>query len=75
MSAGYKIAHFPRPNYCVMVNFPFKTMLSIYIAIFRVYPKLKDYIFSKGLCAYPAIEIYSTQLIEVRLWEKKKESF
>jgi hypothetical protein len=65
MSAGYKIAHFPRPNYCVMVNFPFKTMLSIYIAIFRVYPKLKDYIFSNGLCAYPAIEIYSTQLIEV----------
>jgi hypothetical protein len=41
-------------------------MLSVYIAIYRVYPMLKDYIFSKGLCAYPAIEIYSKD-IEVEI--------
>ena len=62
MDAGYKMAFFPKPKYCVYVSFPFKTALSIYIAIFRVYPKLKDYIFSKGLCAYPAIEIYSSEI-------------
>ena len=45
---------------------PFRTMLSVYIAIYRVYPMLKDYIFSKGLCAYPAIEIYSKD-IEVEI--------
>ena len=44
-------------------------MLSIYIAIYRVYPKLKDYIFSRGLCAYPAIEIYSKE-IEVKKYEQ-----
>ena len=62
MDAGYKLAFFPKPKYCVYVSFPFKTALSIYIAIFRVYPKLKDYIFSKGLCAYPAIEMYSNEI-------------
>ena len=80
MAVGYKIAYFPKPKYCVTTTFPFRTMLSIYIAIFRVYPKLKEYIFAKGLCAYPAIEIYSKEIevrvvkivlkIWVRIWEK-----
>ncbi len=39
-------------------------MLSIYIAKFRVYPKLKDYISCKGLRAYPCIEIYSKEMEE-----------
>ncbi len=35
-------------------------MLSIYIANLRVNPKLED--FSKGLRAYPSIEIYSKEI-------------
>jgi len=56
---GFKIAHFPKPNYAVCATFPFRTTLSIYMAIYKVYPKMKAYIAGKSLCAYPALEIYS----------------
>ncbi len=39
-------------------------MLSVYIAKLRVYPKLKDYISSGKLHAYPSIEIYSKEIEE-----------
>merc|ERR1739848_404249 len=47
---GYKIVHFPKPNYVVLAEFPFTNTLSIYMGIFRVYPKLKEYIATHGLC-------------------------
>ena len=53
------MARFPKPAYAVTASFPFRTTISIYLAIFRVYPKLKEFISSRGLCAYPAVEMYS----------------
>ncbi len=58
MDNGFKVARLPRPNFAVVAEFPFRTTLSIYLSIWRVYPKLKEYISGKGLCAYPAVEIY-----------------
>ena len=49
----------------ISATFPLKTRLSLYIAIFRVYPRLREYISAKGLCAYPAIEFYSQDQIQV----------
>lgn len=65
LANGFKIAHLPRPNFAVVAEFPFKTTLSIYLAIMRVYPRLKAYISSNGLCAYPAVEVYTGDVIHV----------
>lgn len=72
---GYKIVHFPKPNYVVLAEFPFKNTLSIYMGIFRVYPKLKEYIAIHGLCAYPALEIYSATKIKFMMPLSKQEDF
>jgi len=72
---GYKIAHFPKPNYVVLAEFPFTNTLSIYIGIFRVYPKLKEYIATHGLCAYPALEIYTSNKIKFMMPLSKQEDF
>jgi len=58
-SHGFKIFHIPKANFVVNATFPFRTTLSIFIAIYRVYPKLRQYIAERNLCAYPAIEIYT----------------
>ena len=58
-----------------MTTFPFKNTLSIYMAIFRVYPKLKEYITSRSLCAYPAIEIYTSKSIEFIMPLSKQEEY
>lgn len=67
IAEGFHLVHLPKPNYCVWTSFPFRTTFSIIISIFRVYPKLKDYITSRGLCAYPAVEIYDGNQINVSL--------
>lgn len=72
---GYKIIHFPKPNHVVQASFPFKNTLSIYMGIFRVYPKLKEYIAERGLCAYPALEIYTSSSIEFIMPLSKQEEF
>lgn len=72
---GYKIVHFPRPNHVVYAEFPFRNTLSIYMGIFRVYPKLKEYIAVRGLCAYPAMEIYTSNNIEFVMPLSKQEEF
>ena len=65
LSDGFKLKHFPKPEFAVVATFPFRTTLSIYLAIWKVYPKLKEFIASKGLCAYPCLEIYDSNVIHV----------
>jgi len=72
---GFKIAHFPKPSYVVTATFPFATTLSIFLAIYRVYPKLRDYIAQRNLCAYPAIEIYKDSDILFIMPLSKQDEF
>ena len=74
-SHGFKIFHIPRPNYTVTTTFPFRTTLSIFIAIYRVYPKLGKYIAEHSLCAYPAIEVYTDQEITFLMPLSRQEDF
>lgn len=41
---GFKIFHLPKVPHCVRTEFPFISVLSIFIAIWKVYPKMKEYI-------------------------------
>jgi len=74
-SEGFKIAHFPRPSYVVSATFPFTTTLSIYLGIFRVYPRLRDYIAERSLCAYPAMEVYTDSEIIFMMPLSKQDEF
>jgi len=74
-SHGFKIFHIPRANFVVSAVFPFRTTLSIFIAIFRVYPKLRKYIAQRNLCAYPAIEIYTDRDIWFIMPLSKQEEY
>ena len=74
-SHGYKIIHLPKPNHVVQASFPFRNTLSIYMGIFRVYPKLKEYIAERGLCAYPALEFYTSSSIDFVFPLSKQDDF
>jgi len=75
LSDGFKLIHFPKPEFAVVATFPFRTTLSIYLAIWKVYPRLKQYIASRGLCAYPCLEIYDSHVIHFVMPLSKQEQF
>ena len=72
---GFRIVHLPDPSYVVTATFPFATTFSIYLAIYRVYPKLRDYIAERRLCAYPALELYSDSSIVFMMPLSRQDEF
>ena len=72
---GFKIAHFPKPSYVVTASFPFTTTLSIFLAIYKVYPRLRDYIAQRNLCAYPAMEVYTDSSIIFMMPLSRQDEF
>ena len=72
---GFKIAHLPKPSFVVTSTFPFRTTLSIFLAIYKVYPKLRDYIAERNLCAYPAMEIYTDNAIVFMMPLSRQDDF
>ncbi|CAF1514731.1 unnamed protein product [Rotaria sordida] len=60
---NYKIFKLPQPNRSIYTTFPFKNLLSIFIAIMRVPYRLGDYIQKNKLEAHPFLEIYKRPLI------------
>ncbi|XP_023336458.1 testis-expressed protein 264 [Eurytemora carolleeae] len=75
ISHGFKIFHVPKAHFVVTTTFPFRTTLSIYMAIFRIYPKLRKYISERNLCAYPAIEVYTDSEIIFLMPLSRQEEF
>jgi hypothetical protein len=72
---GFKIVHLPKSSYVVTATFPFTTTFSIYIAIYRVYPRLRDYIAERRLCAYPALELYTDSNIVFSMPLSRQDEF
>ena len=72
---GFRIVHLPDPSFVVTATFPFATTFSIYIAIYRVYPQLRDYIAERRLCAYPAMELYSDSSIVFMMPLSRQDEF
>merc|ERR1712096_602221 len=72
---GFKIAHLPKPSYVVTASFPFTTTLSIFLAIYKVYPRLRDYIAERNLCAYPAMEVYTDSAIIFMMPLSRQDEF
>ena len=55
----YKIKYYPASK-SVVAEFPFKGTLSIFIGIFKVYPRLEEYITQHNYTPGPIMEIYDT---------------
>jgi len=72
---GFKIAHLPKSSFVVTATFPFRSTLSIFLAIYKVYPKLRDYISDRNLCAYPALEVYTDKEIIFIMPLSRQEEF
>merc|ERR1712243_276000 len=75
MENGYKVAVLSKQQFAVVSSFPLKTGLSLYVAIFRVYPRLRQYIADMGLCAYPAIEIADRRTMHFMMPLSRQEEF
>jgi len=60
---GFKQILLPAVDHAVWTTFPFKSILSFFIGVARVYPRLAEYIQEKKLCAHPMIEIYEKEWI------------
>ncbi|XP_038054377.1 testis-expressed protein 264-like [Patiria miniata] len=75
VNQGFKIADFPEVSNMVQTTFPYVTTLSIYIAVYRVYAALSDYLTANDLCAYPFIELYADGLIHFLAPLSKQKDF
>ena len=75
MEAGFRILHLPKPEYVVTASFPFTTTCSIFLGVWRVYPRLRDYIAARRLCAYPALELYSDSAITYMMPLSRQDEF
>jgi hypothetical protein len=61
-SNGYKFIWLPNIDNAVVTEFPISNLvprlITLIVAILRVYPKLKMFINKQNLCAHPFIECY-----------------
>ncbi|KAK4299762.1 hypothetical protein Pmani_027981 [Petrolisthes manimaculis] len=55
---GYRFATFPAIDHAVQASFPYKSTISIVVAIMKVYPALREYVETRSLCAWPFLEVY-----------------
>ncbi|XP_047479832.1 testis-expressed protein 264 homolog isoform X2 [Penaeus chinensis] len=62
---NYRFATFPSIDHAVQTKFPFKSTISIIVAIMKVYPSLREYIEHRSLCARPFLEVYDNEKSEI----------
>jgi len=72
---GFLDGQLPHVDHVVYSSFPFKGIISVVIAIRRVYPVIKSYINEHNLCAHPGIEIYSANQIHFMFPLAKQDQF
>ncbi|KAM9410729.1 testis-expressed protein 264 homolog [Pholidichthys leucotaenia] len=61
---GFKVFSLPEVSHAVTTNFPCTTPLSHILGPYRVYPELSSYIEERKLCAFPTIEICTSDIIK-----------
>ncbi|XP_076602240.1 testis-expressed protein 264 [Chaetodon auriga] len=57
-ASGFNVFSFPEVTHAVTTSFPNRTLFSMFLAVRRVYPRLRNYIKERKLCAHPFLEIY-----------------
>lgn len=72
---GFRVATFPAIEHAVLASFPFHAALSVVIAIWKVYPALREYMKKQSLCAWPMIEMYDSTEIRFVAPLTRQEDF
>jgi len=75
LEKGYRMTTLPKTDHVVYTTFPFRSYLSIVIAVKRVYPVIRAYLSRHNLCAHPSLEIYTEDTIYFILPLSKQDSF
>ncbi|XP_060073430.1 testis-expressed protein 264 homolog [Ylistrum balloti] len=75
LGEGYKMFTLPSVSFAVSTFFPYRSTLSIFMAIFKVYPALGSYIEEHCLCAHPMLEIYDADKIHFMAPLAKQSEF
>ncbi|MDR0230510.1 MAG: GyrI-like domain-containing protein [Dysgonamonadaceae bacterium] len=57
LTEKYKVKTLPKSN-CIVTEFPYKGVVSVFIGIMKVYPAFEKYCKQHGLSNSPMIEIY-----------------
>uniref|UniRef100_A0A3P9LX74 Testis expressed 264, ER-phagy receptor a n=1 Tax=Oryzias latipes TaxID=8090 RepID=A0A3P9LX74_ORYLA len=60
---GFTVFSLPEVNHAVTTSFPCTTHLSHVLGPYRVYSRLSSYIEERKLCAFPTVEIYTSDVI------------
>jgi len=71
LSGKYAIMEIPEKLY-VTSEIPFRSQLSVFAGIVKVYPALKKYMKDKGYAQVPAMEIYDSNKTIIYLFEVVK---
>ncbi|CAF0993354.1 unnamed protein product [Brachionus calyciflorus] len=74
-SNGYSFKYLNKADEVVLVEFPIITSLSILIMVFRVYPKIAEYLKERELCAHPMFEFYNKDKVYVMAPTSNYENF
>ncbi|XP_050412690.1 testis-expressed protein 264 homolog [Patella vulgata] len=72
---GYKFMRLPKVTNVVKTSFPHISSFSIFIAIFKVYPLMGDYVQDNKLCAHPFLEVYDGKTIHFMAPLAKQDEF
>jgi DNA gyrase inhibitor GyrI len=57
LAEKYKVKTLPKSN-CIVTEFPYKGMMSVFTGIMKVYPAFEKYIMQNGAGKSPMMEIY-----------------
>jgi len=75
ISKGFICGQLPAVDQVVYALFPLKGIISVVIAVRRVYPRIISYIAEHNLCAHPGIEVYSGKNIYFMFPLAKQDQF
>jgi len=72
---GFKTEWLPAISHSILVEFPWSTPFSVFLAIWKVYPAIENFIKENKLCAHPYIEFYDREMMQFIVPLSKQERF
>ncbi|XP_041348315.1 testis-expressed protein 264-like [Gigantopelta aegis] len=75
LDKDFKLHTLPLVTNVVKTTFPYISLLSIFIAIYKVYPRIGAYVEEHKLCAHPIVEMYDGKNINFMAPLAKQDEF
>ncbi|RVE73389.1 hypothetical protein OJAV_G00049040 [Oryzias javanicus] len=72
---GFTVFSLPEVDHAVTTSFPCTSPLSHILGPYRVYSRLSSYIEERKLCAFPTVEIYTSDVIHYMVPQSRQTDF